>query len=138
MDLWDAYWSAIGKIDAESNGINTAYGSWFSCGAFDPHWSLLRLLDVVKIVPIQEPDSLIMARMAEIAQVDLALAIEIISLMVYSAAEKWRVGAWDPHLKMILMKCMLSEQATVREATELLINDLGRMGYLEFGELLIR
>src|SRR5690606_6207501 len=51
MDLWDWYWQEIGREDAQKNPSSSAFGYWFSSGAFKVDWALDRLHQFVTAAP---------------------------------------------------------------------------------------
>jgi hypothetical protein len=55
--------------------------------------------------------------------------------MIHGDQEGWRVHSWIDSAKKILEKAMTSPGKAREEAVELL-NDLGRRGYTELGQLL--
>lgn len=136
MQLWDWYWERYGPSDVANDPSSGMFGRWFASGQFPPDWSLSRLNAFVHVVPTPEPDSLIMEHLAGIAGEDVKLAVNILEELVQGDKEGWRVYGWRDDAKKILDLAMKSD--VVRVAAEHLINELGRRGYVEFGELLKR
>lgn len=134
--LWNTYWNGPGKQDASDSPGSLLFGAWFTSGKFPDDWALAQLEEFVAIDPIPEPDRSIAARLAVIANVDIAKSLNILNRLVRGDNEGWRIYGWRDSVRTILEVAI--GEATVRKQAEQLINFLGRRGYNELGELLQR
>lgn len=133
--LWEQYWEAVGQEDAKQNPNSYVFGRWFSCGAFEPAWSIEQLEKFVEAAPKADPDHMIMERLATICEVDPRRSARIVGMMVEGDDEGWRVGGWKKEAKAILSVAMKAGGES-KAVAEQVIDRLGRRGFLDFGELL--
>lgn len=133
--LWEWYWPLLGRDDVKDNPRSMMFGSWFACGQFDDEWSLEQLWDFVQVVPMAEPDDIIVDRLAAIAHTNVGLATKIIDHMARHDTDGWRVYGWRDHAYEIV-KLAMHQEGEVRVEGQRLIDFLGRRGFLEFGNLL--
>lgn len=135
MLLWDSYWADRGKSDAADDPVAVLFGSWIASGEFPEDWTLSRLNDYVEVVPVPEPDHLVMERLATIAFADISKSVRIVDRMVKGDRDGWRMHGWQEPAKAILAKALSTGGAARRDA-EQVIDFLGRRGYTAFGALL--
>lgn len=133
--LWGHYWSGVGRSDAAATPQSAVFGYWFTSGAFEPQWSIERLLEFVTVAPRAEPDDMIIERLAKICQRDPLRSAQIIQLLVRGDTEGWRVGSWKSDANHVL-KVAIQAGGEARKVAEEVIDRLGRRGFQEFGELL--
>ena len=137
MQLWDHYWSCVGKQDAEQRPDAWVFGAWFTSEAFPDDWTLPRLEDFAQIVGVPEPDNAVAERLAKLAPSHPAAAMRILDHMVRKDREGWKAYAWRKPAGDIL-KIAIGAGGEVRESAISLIDHLGRRGFVELGELLPR
>ncbi len=133
--LWDEYWSAVGRADAEADGQSRVFGHWFGSGAFDPAWSIDRLHAFVTAAPRTSHDSMILKQLALICGHDCQRSAENVEILVKGDADGWRVYAWREHAKAILRKALLAgggAEIVARNVVDL----LGRRGFDDFRTVL--
>ncbi|MCB7129427.1 MAG: hypothetical protein J3T61_07810, partial [Candidatus Brocadiales bacterium] len=135
ITLWDWYWKAIGEADAHNNPTSGVFGYWFVSGVFDDLWALERLKQFVQVVPKPEPNTDILERLAEIASVDLQRSVSILGFIIAGDDDGWIIYNGGKHTKKILASALTAETA-VRERAMSIIDQLGRRGFVDFGELL--
>lgn len=135
MQLWDFYWTSIGKQDAEQRPDAWLFGPWFASEAFPDDWALSRLEEFVQIVGVPEPDNTVAERLAKLAPSHPAAAMRILDHMVRKDREGWKAYAWRKPAGDIL-KIAIGAGGEVRESAISLIDHLGRRGFVELGELL--
>jgi hypothetical protein len=90
---------------------------------------------VVQVVPLPEPDDLIVERMAKIADKDISLTMSILDRMVRGDTQDWRARGWMDSAAGILSKA-LKHGGVVEAKTRSLIDFLGRRGYTGLGKLI--
>ena len=133
--LWDWYWPAFGRIDAEARPQCGFFAAWFASKQFPDEWCLERIEKILECVPLTYDASEILERVAELADRHLAAAMRILDKMVRADKEGDMVYVWHEPAKQILQSAMQGNEV-VRGMAVRLIDDLGRRGYVEFGELL--
>ena len=132
--LWDQYWNAVGKTDAEATPQSAVFGYWFCSGAFDPQWSLERLLAFVTTAQRAEPDNMIVEQLAKICPNEPLRAAQVIQMLVLGDMEGWRVSSWKSDAMKVLKVAILAD-GEARLVAEEVVDRLGRRGFSEFGEL---
>jgi hypothetical protein len=132
--LWDQYWNAIGKTDAEATPQSAVFGYWFCSGAFDPQWSLERLLAFVTAAQRAEPDNMIVEQLAKICLNEPLRAAQVIQMLVLGDMEGWRVSSWKSDAMKVLKVAILAD-GEARLVAQEVVDRLGRRGFSEFGEL---
>lgn len=135
MQLWHYYWEGPGKSDAKEVPNAWLYGEWFACRKFPAQWALDRLREFVEVAPNPEPDDAVVEKLAEISHVDILKTVQILDRMIRGDQEGWRIHGWLDSAKAILKNALATPGKPSEEATAL-INYLGRLGYMEFGQLL--
>jgi hypothetical protein len=135
MALWDVYWAGHGKRDATEDPDAVLFGSWFSAGEFPDEWALKSLHDFVEVVPVPEPEHLVMERLAKVAHIDIVKSVQVVARMVRGDRDGWRIHGWLEPAKSILELAVKSGGAARVEA-EKVIDFLGRQGHTAFGALL--
>jgi hypothetical protein len=135
MTLWDVYWAGHGRSDAADDPAAVLFGSWFVSGEFPDDWALSCLREYVDVVPMPEPEHLVMERLAKIAQTDIAKSVGIVERMVKGDREGWRMHGWQEPAKAILQTAVKAGGEARRDA-EQVIDFLGRRGYTALGALL--
>ncbi|MCH8343662.1 MAG: hypothetical protein IH983_06715 [Planctomycetes bacterium] len=134
-NLWERYWEAIGAEDAERNPGSYVFGYWFSCGVFDPEWSIVQLEKFVTAARKAGPDHMIMKRLASICNIDPLRSARIVGMLVDGDDEGWRVPSWKGEARTVLIAAMKAG-GEAKDVAEQVVDRLGRRGYVEFGELL--
>ncbi len=135
MKLWDWYWKHTGEDDASADPVSGLFGWWFVSQAFPVEWSIKRLEAFVSVVPKPEPDSFIVERLAKLTRLHPHAAVRILRRMVDGDDENWRVSSWREEAQSVL-KQAIGAGGEARKAAESLIDQLGRRGFVEFGQLL--
>ena len=135
IDLWDWYWPTSGRNDAQEKVHDSLFGLWFACGKFPAQWSLDRLEEFIDVVPAPEPEHAIAEQLATVAQTDILKAVRILDSVIRTDREGWRIHGWLESAKEVLRLALRAGGDASRKAA-LLIDYLGRRGYIEYGTLL--
>jgi hypothetical protein len=133
VQLWDWYWPAVGSRDEEPS--RDMFGYWYTCGCFDRHWAIEKLREYVERAPFPEPHYRIPKRLAEDAELNPATSLAIIEKVIEADIEGWRTHGWKEEITQILSVAMRADEDTKTRAT-VLINSLGKKGWISLGELL--
>jgi len=134
MRLWELYWEKCGPADVEGEATSSLFGMWFTSRKFPVEWSLIQLEKFVLAAQKVEPDDLIVERLAEIGDNDIARSINVLDHLVRHD-EGWGMHTWQKQA-MKLLHAGLQSEVVVRQKAVQLIDYLGRRGYVEFGTLL--
>ena len=80
---------------------------------------------------------MIVERLAQVEDANLIQAIRILKHMVEGDDENWHIYSWRSEAKEILMRGMRAGK-NERALCEQIVDRLGRLGFIEFGEVLVR
>lgn len=137
QDLWEAYWKGHGPSDAREKPGEFLFGMWFTSGKFPEPWAVSRLREFAEVVGIPEPDHAVAERLAAAAPKYVDDSLVILKSMIRGDKEGWHVHSWIDSAKSILKTGVAAGGASRAMAIEM-INELGRRGFTELGELLPR
>lgn len=112
-----------------------AFGSWFVSAKFDDAWAIVQLEEALKLAVSVEPDHLVVERLATLAAVMPAHAVECLSLIIEADKEGWHIHGWREHMRTILSSVLQSTDNTARQAAVDLVHRLGARGHLGFRNL---
>ena len=132
--LWDWFWDKVGKTDAESDPKSSIFGMWFISENLAPEWALSRLLQFVEVVPSPEPDHEIFGTLAKVCEANLVKTGEILKRLVGGYRESWQIYGSRDEIHQILRRMIIDEK--VKKEAIGIINDLGRIGFSEYRELI--
>ena len=135
--LWDWYWPKFGTSDAKARPQGGLFGQWFTSKQFPDGWSLERLEQFLQVLPIPDFAEQIAERLTELAETHIETVTRILDRMIRADEEGWRAYAWHKSAETIL-GLALQGNDNVRGMAVRLIDDLGRRGYVKFGNLLSR
>jgi hypothetical protein len=113
-----------------------AFGWWFVSGKFDDSWAIAQLKEVIDLVGKIEPERLVVKRLATLADVMSAPAVEFLRLLLEGDNGTWRIYGWRDEARTILATALQGGNDETKQIAIALINRLGEQGYLEFRELL--
>ncbi|MFG0243665.1 MAG: hypothetical protein ACF8R9_12835 [Phycisphaerales bacterium JB054] len=135
VDLWQLYWESVGQADAQADPGSAVFGYWFAAGVFDPKWAIERLEEFIQAAPNAEPDDLIVEQLAQVCHIDPFRSARIIQMLINADSERWRVLGWKDDGKKVL-RAAIAAGGDARSVAHQAIDQLGRRGFLEFGDLL--
>jgi hypothetical protein len=110
------------------------FGYWFTAGVCDPEWMLGELLATLALTGSIEPDSVVMARLAEIAVAQPVEAVSALDLLTESPKQRWFVDASIAEIETIL-RAVLAD-ARSRAQAERVTNRLVAEGHRGLAALL--
>lgn len=137
-DLWAR---RLGVAKGSANIANyenelAAFGWWFRAGKLESEWEIAQLKEVLLLVQKIDPDSMVVERLAEIANTAPKAAVECLRLLVEIVERPWGIYAWRDDAKKILATVIQSTNVQARDEAIKLVHQIGSMGHLEFRELL--
>jgi len=134
--LWEWFWATF--VSGQENPSIEELGSfgwWLTCGKFDDQWCLDWLVRVTQLSPTVQPESEVMKRVAELAQVCPLQVVTCADKMVRGDTEGWRLYGWRDHLMTLLEAVLRSDSQEAKQTALRLVDRLGRRGFHEFGKL---
>ena len=108
------------------------FGSWFASGRFPDTWSWKMLIDTLKITKHIELDNWVLERLQSVSKKHPDKAVEVLSLMVEGAPERWSISSWGRNMMDILETVCDSDSKNARQAAIELIESLVAKGYYEY------
>jgi hypothetical protein len=134
IELWNSRVAAqTGKGDSEL----TAFGWWFIDEEFPVKWALEQLSKALSYTDGEiDHDYSVMIRLADIADIDPALAVKCLRTMLEKDRERGIILATADKVRDVLRVALASEQADARQSAIDLIHILGAHGYREMRQLL--
>lgn len=137
VSLWEWYWSTFVSSEERSKTEQYAdFGWWFVCGKFDVGWCFDRLEEVLQVAPMIEPEREVMKRLSEMSAAYPLKVIACVDKMVRGDKDGWRMYGWEKDLPPLLGQILQNKDAETRVIAVKLIENLGRRGYLRYGDLL--
>lgn len=133
--LWEKYWMEVGEADAKASLKTQVFGYWFAAESFPAAWALEKMAEVTAVSPPTGQESLFMERLAVIADKDPARAAQIILAMSNADGDYWRIDSWKDEARQAL-RIALAAGGDAKMVAVQAIDRLGRLGFLEFGQLL--
>ena len=130
--LWEKR-LAVAKVFNESKSEMVSFGWWFISGKFDDKWSILQLVEALKISGKIKLDRMVVNKLANLVQKLPMETIKCLELMINGDVKGWRIYGWSNIAKLILGATL---QTSAAQDAERIINYLGSRGYLEFRDLL--
>jgi hypothetical protein len=112
------------------------FGWWFASGKFDDTWSVVQLMEVLRLTGKAKPDHLVVKRLASLAARMPLEVVQSLQMMVEGDREDWKIQAWRSETRTILSTAIQARNVDAREAAIDLVHRLGAHGYLEFRDLL--
>jgi hypothetical protein len=117
----------------------TAFGRWFVSGKLDQEWSLTQLYQVLALTNGRmEQGSLVIGRLAELANADPVRAVDCINLMVDGVEEDWEIHAWRRKLYRAIETVLEGADEEARKKATWLANKLVARGQSDYVDLLSR
>lgn len=113
-----------------------AFGWWMSSDAFEPGWSLDRLLEVLQLAKEVDPDHLVVASLADMDGDDLPRALTCLLLIIETDREGWGVYGWKDDALRLIQKGLSNTGETARRRATDAANILIARGFPEFRSLL--
>ena len=136
---------ATWRVDTESIAWSgnpseelAGFGWWFASDKFPETWALELLLRVLRFSATPDVDHLVVQRLAALASANPRASIECLRLLVNGDKEGWHVYLWREDTQSVLRHVLDAEDSDARRIAIDTINDLGRRGYVEFGQQLRR
>lgn len=102
----------------------SAFGGWFASAKFDDVWAITELRDALKLAGSIESYHLVLERLATLAPLMPAIAVECLGLMVEGDKKRRYTYSWHEHMRAILEAALDSEDNTAQQSARALIDRL--------------
>lgn len=113
-----------------------AFAWCFGSGRFDRTWAIKNLLATVRLTHSADPDFLVMENLPNYAAEFPMDVLECTRLLIEGQTSPIELSSWSPDLRTILTETRCHLRQEVRQASDEVVEQLGRLGYLEFKDLL--
>jgi hypothetical protein len=120
----------------EASGELQEYGWWFSSGKFQPDWALERLLDVLRLGVLVEPDHLVAEELVRLAQEFPIQVAETLTRMIDLSPPEFTVSGWREEAHELLGKLGKIHDARVQAFVASAVDTLLARGQVEFRGLM--
>jgi len=108
------------------------FGYWLITGAFEPEWWLGQLRRVLRLVHWAEPDSLVMKKIAEVADTSALYAVDAATEMLQHDSHGYIASAFRDEFTKIVEAALKSADASVVASGHDLANRLVAKGEVDF------
>ena len=113
-----------------------AFGWCFGSSKFEARWAIENLLDVLRLTNSIDPDFQVLERLPDYAAGFPIEVLECVRLLIEGETSNIELSGWDDDLRRILSQIKEHLVAEVRQASDAVIELLGRLGYLGYVDLL--
>ena len=137
--LWEWRLQTLSALpEAERRPELDAFGWWFSSGKLDLDWSLGQCAEVLKLNPSIDHQRMVVRRLRECATLRPAETLACLVALLRDERAAWKV-CWSSTareaVREILIAVLATDSDDLRASARGVIDRLGSLGYLEFGEL---
>jgi hypothetical protein len=112
------------------------FGWWFSSGHFDQEWALDRLLQILRMTGLAEPDHLVAEELLKLADAHPNAVAESFRLMVEGAETASSISSWRDEVRAALEQFLTSGDERLRAEAERTVDALLGQRLFEFRDLL--
>lgn len=113
-----------------------AFAWSFGAGKFDRRWAIENLLATVRLTRSANPDFLVIENLPNYAAEFPSEVLECVRLLIEGQTSAIELSSWSPDLRRILTETRCHLRQEVRQASDVVVEQLGRLGHLEFRDLL--
>jgi hypothetical protein len=137
MGIWDqiAAWIQE-RPDRELLQILAPFGWWYGSDRLDPSWADEQLLRLLRMGVHVDPDFRIGERLTARATEDLPAALAIVRAYLAGQITGWALYSVRDSFRLTLSLALKSTDAALVEEAEVILNEIGSRGMLEFRDLL--
>jgi hypothetical protein len=112
------------------------FDSWFGSGKFDDPWAIARLSEVLSLTQSLPPDFKMIDRLEILAAQMPLVTVQCLSRIIEIDSQGWCIELQHENIRKILKTAQQSGDEKARQEADLLINQLGARGYLQFRDML--
>jgi hypothetical protein len=135
--LWDWRRATLESLPPEPGSTRelSEFGWWFASGAFDDRWALEQLLAVAGQAHSVDAGNRVLTRLESTAMTEPLLTIKVLSLLIQSDKEGWRILIWTDQVSTVIRRVLSSDDEDARRLALQTVHDLGARGYREYRSL---
>jgi hypothetical protein len=137
MGIWEqvAAWIQE-RPTAQRLQILAPFGWWYGSYRLDPSWADRQLLHLLRIGVHVDPDFRVGERLTTRATEDLPTALAIVRAYIAGQITGWALYSVRDSFRLTLSLALKSADAALVEEAEVILNEIGARGMLEFRDLL--
>ncbi len=113
-----------------------AFGWCVGSGKFEPRWAVQNLLDVLRLTQNIDPDFQVLERLSDHAGVFPLEVLECVKRLIEGQTSHVELSSWGEDLRRVFSKTKNYPVPEVRQASDAVIEILGRFGHLAYADLL--
>ena len=135
QDLW--VWrfnQALGDPTTHQAELR-AFGWCFGSSKFEQRWAVENLLGVLKLTHSIDPDFQVLERLPDYVSEFPIDVLQCIRLLIEGQTSHIELSSWEGDLRRILIQTREHLIPEVRQAGNEVIERLGRLGYVGYGDL---
>jgi hypothetical protein len=134
--LWVWRLEQARRDSAASQTELKAFGWCFGSGKFDAQWAIENLLGVLRLTNSIDPDFQVLERLPDYAAGFPIEVLECVRLLIEGETSNVELSGWDDDLRRIFSQTREHPVPEVKQASDAVIELLGRFGYLGYADLL--
>lgn len=137
MGIWEEITAWIQDCpEADRLQILAPFGWWYGSGRLDPSWADEQLLHLLQIGVHVDPDFRVGKRLTTRATEDLPAALRIVRAYLSRQITGWALYSVRDSFRLTLSLALKSTDTALVEEAEVILNEIGARGMLEFRDLL--
>lgn len=134
--LWAQRFDEARQVPATHQAELRAFGWCFGSGKFEPRWAVQNLLDVLRLTQSIEPDFQVLERLPDHAGAFPLEVLECVKRLIEGQRSHVELSSWGEDLRRIFSQTRNHPAPEVRQASDDVIEVLGRFGHLGYADLL--
>lgn len=133
--LWTLRFEQAGQDPTTHQAELTAFGWCFGSKKFEAQWAIENLLGVLRLTHTIDPDFLVLECLPDYVSEFPINVLECVSLLIKGQAPHIELSSWEGDLRRILTQTREHLMPDVHRAGNEVIEQLGRLGYVGYGDL---
>ncbi|MFH0984317.1 MAG: hypothetical protein V1882_02150 [Candidatus Omnitrophota bacterium] len=113
-----------------------SFAWWFICEKFEIQWAFDQLLSVLRITPHIDVAHQVVKEMIPLTEKWPLDCLRVLSFLATDEQDPWAIQMWKEEAKEVLRIALRLQKTEVTALAKNVIDELGRRGNLDFGELL--
>lgn len=134
--LWAQRFDEAKQDPATHQAELRAFGWCFGSGKFETRWAVQNLLDVLRLTQRIDPDFQVLEHLSDHAGAFPLEVLECAKRLIEGQTSHVELSSWGEDLRKIFLQTMNHPAPEVRQASDAVIELLGRFGHLDYADLL--
>ena len=134
--LWDWRFEQAKRDPAIHQAELRAFGWLFGASKFEAGWAVENLLGVLCLTKTIDPDYQVLEHLPDYAVNFPLKVLDCVRLLLEGQKSLIELSSWNNDLRRIFMQTRLYPELQVRNASDALIELLGRLGHFDYRDLL--